>query len=311
MTGLTTHSPSAVARASRPWPIARMRADEPDRQQRRRDQAGDRDGLVDGDRSAAPEAGQQRERRAHLERAAVARRELQKQAQVTGAQRRIGRCDLGRVVVPAEPVQRQERHRPHAERAERERGPVVAQTQPGHPMLIVSSRARLSSAALARRALAHPAGAIGERGDRRRAPSWGCAVVRGFDLCALARAGALVAWPAPREIPLLAHLRSGWWAMIPALSVVAFVFGERALCGLADGLTYLALIAVPPLAAVAPGLGDAARAAVACARRRAAFRARVGRSPGPRRGERCAGAGRAFRRHAGRVAGGRLTRAPW
>ncbi len=64
-------------------------------------------------------------------------------------------------------------------------------------------------------------------------------------------------WPAPREIPALARLRSGWWAAIPAASVAGFVFAERALGGLADGLTYLALIAVPLLAAL--GLGWAMR----------------------------------------------------
>ena len=68
----------------------------------------------------------------------------------------------------------------------------------------------------------------------------------------LVQAG-LVVLPAPREIPALARLRSGWWAAIPAASVAAFVFGERTLGGLADGLTYLALIAVPPLAAVSLG----------------------------------------------------------
>jgi hypothetical protein len=72
----------------------------------------------------------------------------------------------------------------------------------------------------------------------------------------LVQAGLLLV-PAPREIPALARLRSGWWAAIPAASVAAFVFGERALGGLADGLTYLALIAVPPLAAL--GLGWAMR----------------------------------------------------
>ncbi len=46
-------------------------------------------------------------------------------------------------------------------------------------------------------------------------------------------------------------LRSGWWALAPALSVAAFVFGARAFGGLNDGLTYLALVAVPPLAALA------------------------------------------------------------
>jgi hypothetical protein len=64
---------------------------------------------------------------------------------------------------------------------------------------------------------------------------------------------AVVALPAPREIPLLTRFRSRWWALVPVASVVGFVFGERALSGLADGLTYLALIAVLPLAALALG----------------------------------------------------------
>jgi len=73
-------------------------------------------------------------------------------------------------------------------------------------------------------------------------------------ICVLSIAqGALVSLPAPREIPALARFRSGWWAAVPAASVVAFVFGARALSGVADGLTYLALIAVPPLAALALG----------------------------------------------------------
>jgi hypothetical protein len=62
---------------------------------------------------------------------------------------------------------------------------------------------------------------------------------------------AVVALPAARELPHLSRLRSGWWALIPAGSVIAFVFGVRALSGAADGLTYLALVAVPPLAALA------------------------------------------------------------
>jgi hypothetical protein len=76
----------------------------------------------------------------------------------------------------------------------------------------------------------------------------------GVSICVLSVfQGALVALPAPREIPALARLRSGWWALIPAASVVAFVFGARAASGAANGLTYLALIAVPPLAACAAG----------------------------------------------------------
>jgi len=74
----------------------------------------------------------------------------------------------------------------------------------------------------------------------------------GVSICVLTLVQALlVGVPREREIPALARLRSGWWAVIPALSIVAFVFGVRALSGAANGLAYLALIAVPPLAALA------------------------------------------------------------
>jgi hypothetical protein len=73
-----------------------------------------------------------------------------------------------------------------------------------------------------------------------------------ISILSLAQAG-LIARPAPRELALARRLRSRWWALIPAGSVVAFVFGVRALSGLADGLTYLALVAVPLLAVIALG----------------------------------------------------------
>jgi len=63
--------------------------------------------------------------------------------------------------------------------------------------------------------------------------------------------GALVALPAARALPALARLRSGLWALLPVGSVLGFVFGARALSGVGDGLTYLALVCVPPLAALA------------------------------------------------------------
>jgi hypothetical protein len=73
-----------------------------------------------------------------------------------------------------------------------------------------------------------------------------------ISICVLtAVQAAVVLLPARRELAPLARLRSGWWAALPALSVVAFVFGVRAAAGAATGLTYLALIAVPPLAALA------------------------------------------------------------
>jgi hypothetical protein len=75
-------------------------------------------------------------------------------------------------------------------------------------------------------------------------------------ICTLTLVQAMfVALPRTIDIPVLARLRSGWWAALPAVSVVAFVFGVRALSGAADGLTYLALIAVPPLAALALAVG--------------------------------------------------------
>jgi hypothetical protein len=66
--------------------------------------------------------------------------------------------------------------------------------------------------------------------------------------------GALVAVPRPLALPRLSFLRGRRWALVPPLSVVAFVLiargAERAS---AEGLTYLALCAVPPLAALALG----------------------------------------------------------
>lgn len=73
--------------------------------------------------------------------------------------------------------------------------------------------------------------------------------------------GTVVALPAPLRAERLTRLRSGRWAVIPPLSVVGFVFVTRAAeHASADGLTYLALVAVPLLAALALGvLGRGAR----------------------------------------------------
>lgn len=66
--------------------------------------------------------------------------------------------------------------------------------------------------------------------------------------------GAVVAVPRALELERLARLRGRRWALIPPVSVLAFVLiareAERAS---ADGLTYLALVAVPALAALALG----------------------------------------------------------
>jgi len=62
----------------------------------------------------------------------------------------------------------------------------------------------------------------------------------------------LVALPVPRPLPpWLAALRSPWWALAPALSIVVVVGGIELYSDSATALTYLALVAVPPLAALA------------------------------------------------------------
>lgn len=67
--------------------------------------------------------------------------------------------------------------------------------------------------------------------------------------------GAIVAAPGGRRsVPALVRLRSGLWAAVPPLSVILFVLaGALAEHGSAQGLTYLALVAVPALAALALG----------------------------------------------------------
>ncbi len=66
--------------------------------------------------------------------------------------------------------------------------------------------------------------------------------------------GALVAFPGTISIPWVERRRSRLWAAIPPLSVILFVFGARAAeQASAQSLTYLALVAVPVLAAIALG----------------------------------------------------------
>ncbi len=56
--------------------------------------------------------------------------------------------------------------------------------------------------------------------------------------------------PAPR-IQLAARLGGPAWALVPVASIVIVIFAIRYASGTATGLTYLALVAVPPLAAAA------------------------------------------------------------
>ena len=70
--------------------------------------------------------------------------------------------------------------------------------------------------------------------------------------------GVVVALPSPRAVASLvrlrARLRSPWWAAVPPASVVGFVFVARAAeHASGQALTYLALVAVPLLAALALG----------------------------------------------------------
>jgi hypothetical protein len=62
---------------------------------------------------------------------------------------------------------------------------------------------------------------------------------------------ALVAAPRPATAPLLAGLRNRSWALVLPLSIVVVVAAIALESAVADFLTYLALIAVPPLAALA------------------------------------------------------------
>jgi len=72
-------------------------------------------------------------------------------------------------------------------------------------------------------------------GSRRRPLTAHHALLSGF-ICILSLVQAsVVALPAAHTLAPLRRLRSGWWRLVPVGSVVAFVFGVRALGGVADG----------------------------------------------------------------------------
>src|SRR2546421_729578 len=72
----------------------------------------------------------------------------------------------------------------------------------------------------------------------------------------LALQAAVVAAPRPGvRIERLERLRGRGWAVVPLASIVVVVFAIRYLSDTATALTYLALVAVPPLAAVALAWG--------------------------------------------------------
>jgi hypothetical protein len=74
------------------------------------------------------------------------------------------------------------------------------------------------------------------------------------DAALLALQAAVVAAPrAVPRIPFLQRLRGPGWAVVPIASIVGVIFAIRYVSDTATGLTYLALIAIPPLAAMALG----------------------------------------------------------
>lgn len=77
------------------------------------------------------------------------------------------------------------------------------------------------------------------------------------DACLLAAQSALLGIPrgrAPARVEALARRLSGrGWALVPLASIVFVVVAIGAASAVADGLAWLALIAVPPLAAAALG----------------------------------------------------------
>ena len=98
------------------------------------------------------------------------------------------------------------------------------------------------------------------------------------DAAMLALQAGVVA--APRAVPRIDWLRRfrGWgWALVPIASIVGVIFGIRYVSDTASWLTYLALIAVPLLAAVALGWAMRGSTPLGRARRGAAVRDRLGR----------------------------------
>ncbi len=81
------------------------------------------------------------------------------------------------------------------------------------------------------------------------------------DAALLGLQAAVVAAPrVPPRVALFDRVRGPAWAIVPIASIVFTIFAIRYVSDTATGLTYLALIAVPPLAAIA--LGWAVRGSV-------------------------------------------------
>jgi hypothetical protein len=77
------------------------------------------------------------------------------------------------------------------------------------------------------------------------------------NVCLLGLQAAAVGLPRGHSLPALerlaGRLRSRWWALVPLASIALVVWAINAEGGTADALTWLALVAIPPLAAAALG----------------------------------------------------------
>jgi hypothetical protein len=67
------------------------------------------------------------------------------------------------------------------------------------------------------------------------------------------QAGCVAAPRVAPKVTVLDRFRGPGWALVPIASIVAVIFAIRYVSDTATGLTYLALVAVPPLAALALG----------------------------------------------------------
>jgi hypothetical protein len=67
------------------------------------------------------------------------------------------------------------------------------------------------------------------------------------------QAGVVAMARPPARLPRLERLSGRGWALLPIASIVGVIFAIRYVSDTATGLTYLALVAVPPLAALALG----------------------------------------------------------
>lgn len=77
------------------------------------------------------------------------------------------------------------------------------------------------------------------------------------NVCLIGLQAAAVALPRGRSLPALERLakrlRSPWWALVPLASIAGVVWAVNTQGATAEMLTWLALLAIPPLAAAALG----------------------------------------------------------